>query len=38
MHWAIINVYKILLRKTEQKKILERPRHRWEHNIEVYLK
>jgi len=31
----IRNVYKILIRKSERKKPLGRPRHRWEDNIRM---
>jgi hypothetical protein len=32
------NAYKILARKPEEKRPLERPRHRWENNIRVDLR
>jgi hypothetical protein len=32
------NVYKILVRKPEEKITIRRPRSRWEDNIKIYLK
>jgi len=31
------NVYKILIRKPQRKRLLRRPMHRWEDNIRMYL-
>jgi hypothetical protein len=32
------NSYKMLVGKHDDKRPLERPKHRWEHNIKAYLK
>jgi hypothetical protein len=34
----MINLYKILARRHEGKRTLERPRHRWEDNIRTNIK
>jgi hypothetical protein len=31
------NAYKILVEKSDGKRPLERPKHRWKYNIKVYL-
>jgi hypothetical protein len=32
------NVYRILVGKPAEKRLLERPRHRWDDNIKMYLR
>jgi hypothetical protein len=38
MHWEIRNAYRILSWKSEGKKSLERPRHRWEDDFKMNMK
>jgi len=37
-HGDMINAYKILVRKSERKRPLERSRRKWEDNIKIYIK
>jgi hypothetical protein len=34
--WKIRNTYKILVRKSEEKRTRGRPRNRWKDNIRIY--
>jgi len=36
--WENRNAYRVLVRTTEDKKVVVRPRRRWENNIKIYLK
>jgi hypothetical protein len=38
MCWEVKNWFKILVRKPEGKRPLDRPRHRWENNVDSDLK
>jgi hypothetical protein len=35
--WTNRNAFRILMGKPERKRLLGRPRHRWEHSIKMYL-
>ena len=38
MYGQFRNTYRVLVGRAEEKRLLGRPRHRWEDNIKMYLK